>query len=121
MEMSLKQLPMLCCALSLVACQQPPLARVAAPTTFSLGHNYAQASCAACHAIGAGSISPNPKAPPFKTVVNKEGLTASTLSSWLRDAHNYPSEMDFQLDPDKLDALVEYMLTLRDPTYRPVG
>lgn len=119
--MSLKQLLLVCCALSLTACQQQPLARVAAATTVSRGHDFAQASCAACHAIGSGSISPNPQAPPFEAVVNKEGLTANTLSSWLSDAHNYPSEMDFQLDPQKLDALVEYMLTLRDPTYRPVG
>ncbi|MGZ8410697.1 MAG: c-type cytochrome [Hyphomicrobium sp.] len=117
----MKQLFMVCCALLLAACQQHPLARVAAPTSVSRGHDYAQAKCAACHAIGSGFISPNPQAPPFKAVVNKEGLTANTLSSWLRDAHNYPSEMDFQLDPHNLDALVEYMLTLRDPTYRPVG
>ena len=46
-------------------------------------------------------------------------MTAGTLSSWLRDAHNYPSEMEFQLDSNKVDDLVSYMLTLRDPNYRP--
>ena len=108
-------------ALALVACQQQPLVNVPPATAYSRGHAYAQASCSSCHAIGGGSTSPHPKAPPFSAVVNQEGLTAATLSSWLRDAHNYPSEMNFQLNQDKLDALVDYMLTLRDPAYRPVG
>jgi mono/diheme cytochrome c family protein len=121
LETKVKQLTTLGSALALVACQQQPLVKASASTAYSRGHEYAQASCSACHAIGSGSTSPNPKAPPFAAVVNQDGLTKVTLSSWLRDAHNYPGEMDFQLDQERLDALVDYMLTLRDPAYRPVG
>lgn len=46
-------------------------------------------------------------------------MTAATLSTWLRDAHNYPSEMQIQLEPSEIDDLVAYMLTLSDPNYRP--
>jgi len=80
---------------------------------------YAQASCGGCHAVGRRSVSPNPQAPPFAAIVNQEGLTRNTLAAWLRNAHNYPDEMKFSLEPRQVDELVAYMLTLRDPNYRP--
>jgi mono/diheme cytochrome c family protein len=84
------------------------------------GYAFAKSSCAACHAVAPNSdSSPNPDAPSFATIANREGLTAKTLSVWLRDAHNYPNEMQFQLEPGKVDQLVTYMLTLKDPNYRP--
>jgi hypothetical protein len=51
-------------------------------------------------------------------IVNQEGLTAQTLASWLKGAHNYPREMDFALKQHEVDTLVSYMITLRDPNYR---
>jgi mono/diheme cytochrome c family protein len=78
----------------------------------------AQASCGSCHSVGRYGTSPYSNAPPFSVIVNQEGVTAETLSIWLRGAHNYPSEMDFYLDERKVDALVSYMLTLRDPNYK---
>jgi hypothetical protein len=62
--------------------------------------------------------SSNPDAPPFPAIVNQEGLTPDTLTSWLRGAHNYPREMNFYLQERDADTLVAYMLTLRDPNYR---
>jgi mono/diheme cytochrome c family protein len=86
------------------------------------GHAYAQANCSSCHAISPGATSsPNPNAPPFASIVNRDGLSKETLNSWLRDAHNYPSEMTLRLDASMIDDLVTYMLTLADPKYRPVG
>ena len=64
-------------------------------------------------------MSPNRGAPPFAAIVNQEGLTEETLSTWLRDAHNYPQQMAFSLGEREVDDLVAYMLTLRDPDYRP--
>ena len=83
------------------------------------GKAFAQASCGGCHAIDRRSVSPNPNAPPFAAIVNQEGLTGNTLAAWLRNAHNYPDEMKFSLDGHKVDDLVAYMITLRDPNYRP--
>ena len=102
-----------------VACQ--PLAPAGQTTTAEPrpGLAFAQASCGGCHAVDRRSVSPNVKAPPFAAVVNQEGVTANTLSSWLRNAHNYPDEMKFTLEGRNVDDLVEYMLTLRDPNYRP--
>lgn len=76
-------------------------------------------SCARCHAVDRLGDSPNPNAPPFAAIVNQPNLTADTLSSWLRDAHNYPSEMAFSLSEEQIDELVRYMLTLQEPAYRP--
>ena len=113
---------LICAALLLVACEEQRPIRSSALTPQSRGHALAHASCAACHAIELNSTSsPNPQAPPFPAIVNQEGLTAETLSSWLTDAHNYPDEMDFKLDTRKVDDLVAYMLTLSDPDYRPQG
>jgi mono/diheme cytochrome c family protein len=120
LEIPLKQLILVSGTLLLAACQAQPLASPSASIPQSRGHAFAQASCAACHAVARGSTSsPNPNAPAFAAIVNQQGLTAETLSSWLRDAHNYPSEMEFQLDSSRADDLVAYMVTLRDPNYKP--
>lgn len=83
------------------------------------GLAFAQASCGGCHAVERYPSSPNPDAPPFAAIVNQEGLTHATLATWLRDAHNYPEEMEFSLDQAEVDQLVAYMLTLSDERYRP--
>ncbi len=117
---SLKRLPLIFATLLFGACQvQSPVAPPS-PTLSSRGHALAIATCGACHAVdSSSSLSPNPDAPPFPAIVNKEGLTTKTLSVWLRDAHNYPNEMQLELEPGKVEDLVAYMLTLRDPNYRP--
>ena len=114
----LKPLHLLCLTLVLTACQSVPSAEPAASTVPSRDQAFAQASCGSCHAVGRDGWSSNSNAPPFAAIVNQEGLTAETLSTWLQGAHNYPSEMDFYLQQPDVDALVAYMLTLRDPNYR---
>lgn len=98
------------------ACQ--PLAGPATPAA-TPGLAFAQDACGGCHAVARYGDSPHPEAPPFAGIVNQPGLTRSTLDAWLRDAHNYPEEMDVRLDQPAIDALVAYMLTLRDEAYRP--
>lgn len=97
----------------IAACQSVP------PAEPHPGLAFAQASCGGCHAVERIGVSPNPKAPPFAAIVNQTGLTDATLGTWLRDAHNYPEEMEFYLEGPEVDALVAYMITLRDPDYRP--
>jgi mono/diheme cytochrome c family protein len=80
---------------------------------------FAQQACGDCHAVEPNALSPNRDAPPFPSIVNHEGLTRDTLATWLRDAHNYPREMDFEIGPDEVDDLVTYMLTLQDEDYEP--
>lgn len=82
------------------------------------GLAFAGMYCSACHAVNTGN-SREPAAPPFEAVVNVPGLTAETLKSWLRDSHNYPEVMNFEIAAAQIDDLSSYMLTLQHPDYRP--
>jgi len=82
------------------------------------GRAFAQRTCSGCHEIGLYGSSSNPNSPPFGAIANQEGLTAATLSHWLRGAHNYPMEMNFLLHDGDVDALVAYFLSLRVRHYR---
>lgn len=85
------------------------------PARFSMTDiAFAQASCGGCHAVEEPGLSPNPESPTFAEIASRSGVTARTLSTYLRDAHNYPEAMDFELSRQQADALAEYMLTLRD-------
>lgn len=64
-------------------------------------------------------LSPNPRAPSFEAIANRAGLTNETLSEWLADAHNYPEMMDFDLQPDQVQQVADYMVTLRRQDYVP--
>lgn len=105
-------------AMLLGACQSltPPGAVTAVPS--SRGRELAQVSCSSCHAITLYGHSPNPNAPPFGAIANQEGLTRETLTTWLRDAHNYPMEMDFYLTESDANGLVDFLLALRRSDYR---
>ena len=81
--------------------------------------SFAQAACGGCHAVERAWQSPNPRSPTFPDIANRAGLTAGTLSTWLRDAHNYPEEMDFDLTPERVEQLARYIATLRDENYKP--
>ena len=115
----MKPLSLLCLPLLLAACQKLPPAQPVHSPGASEGAAFAQASCSGCHAIGAQGRSPRSAAPAFPVIVNHEGLTAETLSTWLRGAHNYPTEMDFYLSDRDVDRLVAYKMPLKDPHYRP--
>lgn len=104
-----------CLALSLAACQSVPPDEQAAPANSAYGLLIAQNSCGGCHAAGRTGSSPNPDAPPFVTIANREGLTPEALATWLRDIHHYPTEMGFVLERNQVEALVAYMMTLRYP------
>lgn len=79
---------------------------------------FVQAACGGCHAVEVPGLSPNPASPPFADIANRDGLTRDTLITWLRDAHNYPEVMDFDLDPPQVEEIAEYILTLRSKDYR---
>ena len=114
----MKRIRLLCLLPLAVACEPLPPAESSRSTLASEGEALARATCADCHAVEPDRSSSNPNAPPFPYIVNQEGVTAETLSYWLRGAHNYPSELDFYLNEREADALVAYLLTLRDPNYR---
>ncbi len=83
------------------------------------GLAFAQARCAGCHNVAGGQASPNASAPRFEAIANTRGLTSETLKVWLRDSHNYPGQMDFEIESKRIDQLAAYMLTLKSSDYRP--
>lgn len=118
-------------ALSLAACRASGTAdggTVSAPTAQSTpvgdtpttrGRAFAEGRCARCHGVIAGSVSPNPDSPPFEAIANTPGLTPESLHAWLSNAHDFPAEMYFALEPGDVDDLVAYMVTLRRADYEP--
>lgn len=104
-------------ALAIIAAACGPLAarpaRHAPQSPAQKGLRFAQAHCSSCHAVARNQFSPNPQAPPWEDVVNKEGLTPDTLTWWLRHSHNFPEIMNFEIEDAQVDALAAYMLTLR--------
>ena len=119
---SMRTLPILAfAALILGACNT--VAAPAAPGAASAkavapevqgGYDFAQAHCSTCHAVVPLKLSPNPESPPFQAIVSRPGLTGATLKTFLRDSHNFPEIMDFDIDSDQIDALAAYMLTLQE-------
>lgn len=106
--------------LGLAACQTTGTgASVEAARRGGDTHALAQAACGGCHSIERYGLSPNPKAPEFPSIANRQGVTPASLTNWLRDAHNYPEEMDFYLEPDEVAALANYILLLEDEDYQP--
>ena len=108
-------------ALLVSACQTTAPASETATVAAKLDHpslSFAQSSCGGCHAVEAPGVSPNPASPSFADIANRRGLTRATLTAYLTDAHNYPAVMDFDLDQERIDGLVDYILTLRSADYR---
>ncbi|MEN7536527.1 c-type cytochrome [Aurantiacibacter flavus] len=112
----LLSMPLILGACQTVTADEAAVARSVATTD---GHALAQAACAGCHSVERYGLSPNPKSPEFPTIANARGLSVATLTNWLRNAHNYPEEMDFYLEDDETASLVSYILSLRDEAYQP--
>lgn len=106
----------------LAACQTygaPPAESASAPDTPE-PPTFVEAACGGCHAVEPPFLSPNPEAPSFEAIANREGLSEETLGRWLADAHNYPEVMDFDLEPEQAQDIADYMITLRRADYRRV-
>lgn len=128
---TVSHLPLFAAATLVVAACQPlgPATNVATPeasrfqaagATTARMPAIVSTNCRGCHAPVRHLASPNPNAPSFADIANMEGLTRNTLAAFLRDAHNYPDQMDMELTDQEVGEIVDYILTLRDPLYRPM-
>ena len=81
----------------------------------SKGVELLRSNCARCHAIDATSLSPEPKAPPFRDVVKKYDPDAleEALAEGIVTGHNNMPE--FAFDPDQVTAIIAYLDTLKAP------
>jgi mono/diheme cytochrome c family protein len=83
------------------------------------GLAFAEQRCSACHAVTGNRVSPNPESPPFQDIANRTGVTRSTLRQFLKDSHNYPAAMNFQVEDKQIGDLTDYIMTMHRPGYRP--
>lgn len=102
------------CTTSSPAVKNANVTAVPAADAATRGLAFAQAHCASCHAVAINQYSPVPAAPAFPAVINTPGLTPETLGTWLRDSHNFPEIMNFEIKPDHIADLAAYMMTLRE-------
>lgn len=107
--------------LMLAACQPTADVSSAAVTDPDVGAipMLVTANCAGCHAVGPNALSPLVEARSFVDIANMPGLTRASLATFLSDAHNYPDVMDVELDDADVLVVTDYLLTLRDESYRP--
>ena len=77
------------------------------------GFEILRANCARCHAIDQTSLSPLPKAPPFRDIVKKYNPEAleEALAEGIVTGHEQMPEFEFE--PDQVAAIVAYLGTLK--------
>ena len=103
-------------ATGLTACQSAPDRRALADATAQPhAPAFAEAVCGSCHGVEPAYASPNPMAPAFVDMANREGVTRASLKRFLRDANHYPDAMEFTLEEKHVEELANYILSLRDP------
>jgi len=110
----------ICASLAISACATTDRKLDEVGPQAAQGSAFAEANCSGCHAVKAGGVSPNPSAPPFEAVANRQGLTSQTLRSWLDNSHYYPDVMQFEIAPADVENLAAYIVTLRSDDYRPL-
>ena len=77
------------------------------------GLAYAQKFCAECHdVLRSDAASPSRLAPPFEKIANTPGMSVTALTVWSRTSH--PTMPNFVIEPNNMDDLIAYILTLKD-------
>ena len=99
----------------LASCQSTEGVRLA--KTEAQAPDYVVAVCGECHAVTVNAVSPKPDAPGFADIANTPGLTRETLENFLSDAHNYPMQMDVDLDEADIELIADHIMTLQSEDY----
>jgi mono/diheme cytochrome c family protein len=76
------------------------------------GRDIAMSECSSCHAVLETGASPNPDAPPFRTVLSRYNadVLEEELIAGIRVTHPMP---EFQLNPQGVDALIAYLRSIQ--------
>jgi mono/diheme cytochrome c family protein len=77
----------------------------------SRGEVLAQQWCSQCHGVRPNEASANPKAPSFSAIASESSATEYSLRVFLKTPH--PTMPNFKLQPDDIDELVSYVLSLK--------
>lgn len=102
-------------SLMLVGCQSSHPVQLA--NSQKKAPDFVMGVCGECHAVTANAISPKSDAPGFDEIANSSGLTRETLKAFLSDAHNYPMQMDVDLDETDIELIADHIMTLQSEEY----
>jgi cytochrome c len=94
----------------------PPGTRSLADT-IDMGRAIAQEKCQTCHASGISGTSPNPRAPPLRTLGQKypiDSLSEAFAEGVLVGHSGMP---EFELEPAQVDALLTYIESIQGPAH----
>lgn len=77
------------------------------------GRTFAEQHCGSCHALGTSGDSPNPKAPPFRTLHERYPVEqlSEALAEGIRIGHPEMPQFD-ALDTEQIDDLIAYLKSL---------
>ena len=83
------------------------------PAMVEDGRAIAETQCARCHAVGPEGVSPNAKAPVFRTILSR--YDAKVLARELVDGMGvaHAPMPQFQFDPKGTDALIAYLQSIQ--------
>lgn len=109
-------------ALALSSCQTAaPKQAEAVSASSQPVPNIVQGVCGDCHGVEPPFLSPNPSAPSFAAIANRQGMSEASLTTWLVEAHNYPELMDFELSKDEAGEVARYLISLQDDGFEPAS
>ena len=105
-------------AMSLAACMSSGASTTRAsslPSVQMPGRTFAERTCAGCHAIDRTGDSPHPDALPFRRI--SEHYPVRDLEEALAEGIfvGHPDMPPFQLEPDEIDDLLDYLEAIQDP------
>jgi mono/diheme cytochrome c family protein len=71
-------------------------------------------NCSRCHAVGREGVSPNPDAPPFRTLASKYPIEdlAESLAEGIVSGH--PEMPIFVFNPHDIDAIIAYLESIQE-------
>ena len=75
------------------------------------GRALAQQWCSECHSVAPNEAAGNPAAPDFVDIARERSATGYALRVFLRTPHE--TMPNFVLDPDDIDDIVRYILSLK--------
>ena len=105
-------------AMSLAACMSSGASATRAsslPSVQMPGRMFAERTCSGCHAIDRTGDSPHPDALPFRRI--SEHYPVRDLEEALAEGIfvGHPDMPPFQLEPDEIDDLLDYLEAIQDP------
>lgn len=107
----MKRIGVIVLAVLVAGCQPDPSDEVASGLIED-GRQIAERNCAVCHAIGPAGESPNPDAPPLRTVLADFDIEALAIDFREHIALGNDVMPEFDFGPLGTDALMAYLLSL---------